>query len=185
MFPNVRMATRMGQVICVWLCLAERRAVNEHFATDDPEDAYMGLRQSPRCLALDAFMQFLHWLILAPHRIALISGASFFGHPYSHIAPATAPCICASTRQQHRLPWPPSSVPFPLRPNPPACARFLPRWRHSSGGNLGLRFASVREAGAGHRDHAEANLGLCEESKSRPPATSGTRRQFAVAGSPP
>ena len=91
------------------------RAINDQIAIEHPEDAHMGLWHSPRSLALLAFMQFLHWLILA-HRIAMIAGASFV-LPCCRRAPAAVLCICLSTRQQCRLPLRPSSVPSPPHPD--------------------------------------------------------------------
>src|ERR1039457_5475781 len=68
LFPNVDVAPRMGQVISVWLCFAERRAVDKRLAINEPKDTHSRLSRPCGCLALSAFMRFLHWLMFAADR---------------------------------------------------------------------------------------------------------------------
>src|ERR1039458_2198614 len=65
LFPHFGMTTRMGQVISVWLCFAERRAVDKRLVVNEPKDTHSRLSRPCGCLAFSAFMRFLHWLILA------------------------------------------------------------------------------------------------------------------------
>src|ERR1035437_8676191 len=67
-FPHFGMTPRMGQVISVWLRFAERRAVDKRLAINEPKDTHSRLSRPCGCLALPAFMRFLHWLILAADR---------------------------------------------------------------------------------------------------------------------
>ena len=66
--PRFGMTPRMGQVISVWLCFAERRAVDKRLAINEPKDTHSRLSRPCGCLALSDFMRFLHWLILAADR---------------------------------------------------------------------------------------------------------------------
>src|ERR1039458_6580189 len=66
--PHFGMTPRMGQVISVWLCFAEQRAVDKRLAINEPKDTHSRLSRPCGCLALSAFMRFLHWLILAADR---------------------------------------------------------------------------------------------------------------------
>ena len=68
LFPHFGVTPRMRQVISVWLCFAERRAVDKRLAINEPKDTHSRLSRPCGCLALSAFMRFLHWLILAADR---------------------------------------------------------------------------------------------------------------------
>src|ERR1700722_7221531 len=63
--PNPVMPPRMGQVIAIRLGPAERSAIDEQLAVDQPEDADPGLRPSSRCVAPSGFVRFAHWLAKA------------------------------------------------------------------------------------------------------------------------
>src|ERR1039458_1062871 len=68
LFPNVDVAPRIGQEIAVVLGCSQRRAVDKRRAVNEPKDAHSRLSRPCGCLALSAFMRFLHWLILAADR---------------------------------------------------------------------------------------------------------------------
>src|ERR1019366_705850 len=68
LFPHFGMTPRMGQVISVWLCFAERRAVDKRLAINEPKNTNSWLSRPCGCLALAAFMRFLHGLMFAADR---------------------------------------------------------------------------------------------------------------------
>src|ERR1022692_2297762 len=68
LFPHFGMTPRIGQVISVWLCFAERRAVDKRLVVNEPKDTHSRLSRPCGCLALSAFMRFLHWLMFAADR---------------------------------------------------------------------------------------------------------------------
>src|ERR1039457_1595675 len=68
LFPQFGMTPRMGQVISVWLCFAERRAVDKRLAINEPKDTHSRLSRPCGCLALSAFMRFFLLLLLAADR---------------------------------------------------------------------------------------------------------------------
>jgi hypothetical protein len=47
--PNLQMAAGIGQVVAVWLCFAQRSAVDDQLATDQPKDADMRLLLPTLC----------------------------------------------------------------------------------------------------------------------------------------
>src|ERR1039458_8518610 len=68
LFPHFGMTPRMGQVISVWLCFVERRAVDKRRAVNEPKDTHSRLSRPCGCRALSAFMRFLHWPMFAADR---------------------------------------------------------------------------------------------------------------------
>src|ERR1039457_6206067 len=68
LFPNVDVAPRIGQEIAVVLGCSQRRAVDKRLAINEPKDTHSRLSRPCGCLALSAFMRFLHWLMFAADR---------------------------------------------------------------------------------------------------------------------
>src|ERR1022692_3203300 len=68
LFPNIDVAPRIGQEIAVVLGCSQRRAIDKRRAVNEPKDAHSRLSRPCGCLALSAFMRFLHWLMFAADR---------------------------------------------------------------------------------------------------------------------